>query len=123
MGKNEAAPIIRERESYLSLVLCSVTLVVIVATILSVTGKGMQEPSRENLSVNGARPVKLAAETLEKKYGWIITYEDPPYAHESELIDVTEKVRRDLDKFKPGEAPKVFTPKGGQLAFEYDIDP
>lgn len=123
MHKNEAAAIIRERESHLLLVLCSVTLVVVVATILSVTGKGMQEPSKESLSVNGARPVKLAAETLEKKYGWIITYEDPPYAHESELVDVTEKVRRDLDKFKSGQAPKVFTPKGGEVAFEYDIEP
>jgi hypothetical protein len=122
MHKNEAAPNIRERESLLLLVLSSVTLVVIVATILSVTGRGMQEPSKESLSVNGARPVKLAAETLEKKYSWIITYEDPPYVHESELVDVTEKVRRDLDKFKPGQAPKVFTPKGGELAFEYDIE-
>jgi len=122
MHKNEAAPNIRKRENHLLLVLCSGTLVAIVATILSVTGSGMQEPSKESLSVNGARPVKLAAETLEKKYGWIITYEDPPYVHETELVDVTEKVRRDLDKFKPGHAPKVFTPKGGELAFEYNIE-
>jgi len=39
------------------------------------------------------------------------------------LVDVTEKVRRDLDKFKPGQAPKVFIPKGGDLTFEYDIEP
>ena len=60
---------------------------------------------------------------LENKYGWIITYEDPPYTHESELVDVTESVRRDLDKFKPGQAPKVFVPKGGELTFNYAIDP
>jgi hypothetical protein len=120
MHKNEASPNDRKRESHLLLLLCSVTLLAVVA-ILSVTGSGMQEPRKESLSVKGARPLKLAAETLEKKYGWIITYEDPPYADENELVDVTEKVRRDLDKFKPGEAPKVFTPKGGELAFEYEI--
>lgn len=123
MHKNEAGSNIRECESHQLLVLCSVTLVVIVAIILSVTVRGMQQPSKESLSVNDARPVALGAETLEKKYGWIITYEDPPYAYESELVDVTEKVRRDLDKFKPGQAPKVFVPKGGELAFEYDIEP
>lgn len=123
MHKKEASPNGRKRENQIPLVLCSVTLVVFVATALSVTGRRIQEPSKESLSVNDARPVKLAAETLEKKYGWIITYEDPPYTHESELIDVTEKVRRDLDKFKPGQAPKVFAPKGGELAVEYDIEP
>jgi hypothetical protein len=60
---------------------------------------------------------------LENKYGWIITYEDPPYTHDSELVDVTVSVRRDLDKFKPGQAPKVFVPKGGELTFNYAIDP
>lgn len=79
--------------------------------------------SRDRVSVDDGRPVALAAETLEKKYGWIVTYEDPPFAHESDLVDVTEKVRRDLDKYKPGEAPKVFVPKGGELTLEYDIDP
>jgi len=76
----------------------------------------------ESLAVNDPRPVALAADMLEKKYGWIITYEDPPHVHESELVDVTEKVRRDLDKYKPGQAPKVFVPKGGELAFRYEID-
>src|SRR5215217_3355373 len=122
MHKNEASPNTRAPGNHLLVLLCSVTFVVLVATILSVTGRGMRVPERESLSVNDGRPVALAAETLEKKYGWIITYEDPPYAHESEVVDVTEKVRRDLDKFKPGQAPKVFVPKGGELVFEYDVD-
>jgi hypothetical protein len=123
MHKNGASPNSRKRESHLVFLLCSVTLAVVVAGILSVTGRGMQQPSKESLSVNDARPVALAAEKLEKKYGWIITYEDPPYEHESELVDVTEQVRRDLDKFEPGQAPKVLVPKGGELAFEYDTEP
>jgi len=121
MNKNGALPNSR-RDNHLLLLLCSVTLVVVVATTPAVTGKRKQETTRETLSVNGPRPVKLAAEMLEKKYDWIITYEDPPYIHESDLEDVTEKVRKDLDKYKPGQAPKVFVPKSAELAFKYDIE-
>ena len=90
--------------------------------MLAVAGRGVQEAARDHISVNDPRPVACAAETLEKKYGWTITYEDPPYVHESELVDVTDKVRRDLDKFEPGKAPRVLIPKGGTLTVEYSID-
>jgi hypothetical protein len=80
-------------------------------------------PQTASVSVNDARPVAFAAKMLEQQYGWIITYEDPIYVHESELADVTETVRRDLDKYKPGEAPKVIVPKGGNLAFKFYVDP
>jgi hypothetical protein len=123
MLKNDAPANNHRRQNYLLFLLCSATLAVVIATILTVASSGMHEPNKDQISVNDPRPVALAAETLEKKYGWIITYEDPPYAHESELVDVTEKVRRDLDKLKPGQAPKVFIPKGGDLTFEYSIDP
>jgi hypothetical protein len=96
---------------------------VLALTFGSVTGNGWQELGQETVSVNDGRPVALAAEMLEKKYGSIITYEDPRYTHESELVDVTESVRRDLDQFKPGQAPRVFVAKGGELTFNYAIDP
>ena len=101
--------------------LCSLTVVVVVATTLT-AGSSRQDLNKERLSVDDPRPVATAAEMLERKYGWIVTYEDPPYAHESDLVDVTNKVRRDLDKYKPGQAPRVFVPKGGKLELEYDID-
>ena len=34
---------------------------------------------------------------------------------------MTLKVRKDLDKYKPGEALKVIVPKGGALEFTYDV--
>ena len=121
MLKNEHAKNHRNCNHPLFL-LCSLTVVVVIATTLT-TGRSIQAPDKERLSVDDPRPVALAAEMLERKYGWIVTYEDPPYAHESDLVDVTEKVRRDLDKYQPGQAPKVFVPKGGKLELEYDIDP
>jgi len=122
MIKNEH-PQNHERRNYLLFLLSSLAVVVIVPTLLTSAGSSMHQLARDRISVNDGRPLVVAADTFEQKYGWIITYEDPPFAHESDLVDVTEKVRRDLDKFKPGQAPKVFSPKGGELTLEYDIDP
>src|SRR5262245_60382762 len=111
MLKNDAPGDNHRHQNYLLFLLCSATIAVVIVTVLT-AGSGMHsmhEPNKDQISVNDQRPVALAAETLEKKYGWIITYEDPPY-NESELVDVTDKVRRDLDKFKPGQAPRVFIP-------------
>jgi hypothetical protein len=79
-----------------------------------------QEINRVKISVEDPRPVSKAIRTLEWKYKWVITYEDPRYLHESEIMDVTSEVRKDLDLYKPGEAPKVLVPKKGALEFSYD---
>jgi len=91
MHKNEASPNTRAPGNHLLVLLCSVTFVVLVATILSVTGRGMRVPERESLSVNDGRPVALAAETLEKKYGWIITYETRPMPTRAKWLTLLKK--------------------------------
>ncbi|HKX32561.1 MAG TPA: hypothetical protein VJ302_33050 [Blastocatellia bacterium] len=83
--------------------------------------RSLQTTSEVKLSVEDPRPVAQAILILEDRYGWVVTYEDPRYSHDSEISDVTLKVRRDLDKYKPGEAPKVFIPKGGALEFTYGV--
>jgi len=75
----------------------------------------------EKLTVDYGRPVAEAAAELEKRYGWVITYEDPIYVNDSEIADVTLQVRRDLDKYKPGEAPKVLVPKAGKLSISLNV--
>ena len=82
-----------------------------------------QPKATENLTVNDPRPVAEAVWQLEKKYGWIVTYEDPIYINSNEIADVTLQVRRDLDQYKPGEAPKVFIPKGGELSISFYLNP
>ena len=85
------------------------------------TEKLPQRLKRVSLAVEDPRPVAKAITMLEAKYGWIITYEDPRYAHADDVVDVTEKVRRDLHKYPKGQAPRILIPKGGQLSFEYDV--
>jgi hypothetical protein len=67
------------------------------------------------LSVDDGRPVAKAVEELVARYDYVITYEDPRFAYEEDLQDVTTQVRRDLDQYPPGKAPKVIVPRGGKL--------
>ena len=75
-----------------------------------------EKGGKTTLTVEGPRPVAKAVETLMQKYGSVITYEDPRYSYAEDLDDVTEQVRKDLDKYSPGKAPKVIVPAGGALS-------
>jgi hypothetical protein len=67
----------------------------------------------------GGRPLADAIRTLETRYGWPITYEDPRYEHLSQIKDVTQEVRR-----KSGSAKPVLVPRGIPFTFVYeDLEP
>jgi hypothetical protein len=51
---------------------------------------GNASASPNTITVQDARPVAKAIQELEKRYGWQITYEDPPYSHYSDLTDATD---------------------------------
>jgi hypothetical protein len=109
----------KQQNLRLPLVCFAVFVILIVSTFLA-RGREVQGDKTVRVSVEDPRPVAKAITTLEATQGWIITYEDPPYAYTGDIEDVTEKVRKDLDKFRPGEAPRVLIPRGGTLSFEYD---
>jgi hypothetical protein len=69
----------------------------------------------QTLSVNDARPVAAAVEILEGKYGAVITYEDAPYVHETEIVDRTDPTYR---KAHP-TGRRALDPKGGSLEITY----
>jgi len=52
---------------------------------------------------------------LEARYGWIITYEDPPYENAADFDDVTLDVARDPKNFKG----KVLVPRRRRFDFKY----
>src|SRR3984893_19497801 len=63
---------------------------VMIAIGLIVTFMGNASASPNTLTVQDPRPVAAAIQELEKRYGWQITYEDPPYVHYSDLTDVSD---------------------------------
>src|SRR5688572_14466348 len=77
---------------------------------------------RTTLSVESPRPVAKAVQTLIARYEQAITYEDPRFAFEDDLEDVTARVRKDLHLYAPGKAPKVIVPRGGKLTVSSSTD-
>ncbi|HYO16890.1 MAG TPA: hypothetical protein VE685_27140, partial [Thermoanaerobaculia bacterium] len=75
------------------------------------------------LSVEAPRPLAAALELLARRHGLTICYEDPAYSFAGDLDDVTEKVRRDLDRYPPGQAPRVLVPRKAALALRYPAVP
>jgi hypothetical protein len=63
---------------------------------------------------NDSRPLETAAETLERTYGWIVTYEDPPYVFSLDTDDVSESIcRSNCDQIEhrtlvPRSTPYVY---------------
>lgn len=88
--------------------------------LLSTPASAVQPQQKERITVNDPRPVASAIESLETRYGRVITYEDPPLVNADDTRDVTESVRRDLHKYAPGTAPRVIIPRGGELSVEFN---
>lgn len=84
--------------------------------LLGLTGfavvSGAQAVRTITLAVDGARPLVSAIEELERKLGWVITYEETPWVYSRDIADVTESVRRDQNRTQ-----RVLVPRGGSFAF------
>jgi hypothetical protein len=66
--------------------------------------------------VSDPRPLAKAVAQLEALCGFPVTYEDPPYVHDSEITDVTDKVQGARQNGK-----RVLIPKGGSFTFTFDL--
>jgi hypothetical protein len=104
---------------------------VMMAMGFMVTFLGNACASPNTVTVQGGRPVDKAIQELEKRYGWRITYEDPPYSHYSDITDVTETpwpgapvrslsqlqaVQQSVQR-EPQAPHRTLVPKGGSLSF------
>ncbi len=69
----------------------------------------------EVLSLEASRPLQEAVTILERKYGWRIAYEDPPYTDARDLVDKTHPAYRG-----PGRA---IDPRGGRVEIRYSVSP
>lgn len=74
-------------------------------------------PGQERIDVDDHRPLHAATMELEKMVGYPIHYEDPPYAHEDDLQDVSTAAQR-------AEVPgyRLIVPKRGKLSYLLPAD-
>jgi len=75
-------------------------------------------PQAQRLSVTHPRPVGRAVHQFAEEYGYVITYEEPRWLYDGDLVDVTDKVRR--TPWKPGDL-RIFSPKSGTITVEYPL--
>jgi hypothetical protein len=75
------------------------------------------------LNIDSGRPVYRAVSTLQTRYGYVITYEDPRYATEDDLEDVSASVVRQYSQYPPGAAPRVIVPRRSQLTVALPASP
>ena len=62
-----------------------------------------------DIFVDASRPIAEVAGTLVSQYSIVITYEDPRVEYPGDIQDRTH-TRRDLDRYPPGEAPRILLP-------------
>jgi hypothetical protein len=67
------------------------------------------------LTIDSARPVARAVLTLETRYNYVITYEDPRYTSEDDLVDAGPTVRKNYSGSRPAEEQELLVPKAGKL--------
>jgi hypothetical protein len=73
-----------------------------------------QEGERVSISVDEGRPLAAVVRELERRFGWIVTYEDPAYLFAPEIKEVYN-VRRD--------GGPTLLPRGGPFTFSYTLPP
>lgn len=71
-----------------------------------------QQSTALNLSFTVARPLEAVIRELENRYGWIITFEDPPYEAAADLEDITLEAVKDLNT-----KAKVIAPRRRHFEF------
>jgi hypothetical protein len=76
-----------------------------------------------SITVQDPRPVDEAIQELNKRYGWRITYEDPPYSHYSNISDVPDIRLPGVPVQSQSQLQAIqrehhrLVPKGGSLSF------
>jgi hypothetical protein len=91
-----------------------------IGVIVSFLGNASASPN--TVTVQGGRPVAKAVQELEKRYGWRITYEDPPYSYYSDISVVTDLRLPAVPVQSPSQLQALqgksrLVPKGRSLSF------
>ena len=87
--------------------LAPLSLLFVILSLLSFGHAVAQERSPQasrllTRRVEGPRPLAKALEALAWQYEYRVSYEDPMYAYEQDIKDVTLQVRNDLDRVPTG---------------------
>ncbi len=88
------------------------TLICGIAAVIQSTS-GLCAPPVQTIRIEDPRPVDKALQTLQSKYGYVVTYEDPPYAYEGDLKDETEATGGSNSR---SQRVRMLVPIGGSVS-------
>ncbi len=83
-------------------------------SIIPTRTEGRMNP-QQKVSINHPRPVAKAIEMLETKYAAVITYEDPRYMYEGDVLDKTDPEYRRANP----SGFRALAPRGGSLEIDF----
>jgi hypothetical protein len=86
-------------------------------------GETAQRPRLETLRIEDHRPLAKAIYELRLRHGMVVTYEDPPYVHHSEILDITEQFPDASRRLERGLGPRLLAVGRGRLASSYIVTP
>ncbi len=95
------------------------TVAATVSVVCVAHGLGDQAVVHDNRPIRievheAARPVAEAVRQIERHFGRVVTYEDTSYVNADDILDVTEKVRRDGQM-----SQRVLVMRPGSIEFTY----
>lgn len=101
----------------------STWLLTVTAILFVVAGRVGAAPEHQlaTLQIDNHRPLDMAIYELRIRHGLVITYEDPRYVRESELIDITEDFPGAKKRFEEGLGPRLIAPGRGRLELTYPV--
>ena len=70
----------------------------------------------KTIRINDSRPVIEALRRLEDMYGWQMTYEDPPYESEKDLVDLS-----DANFIREHQGRRLIGPRSAPFDFRFSI--
>lgn len=84
----------------------------VVSQRTSPTGELVTSDRSVKFTVNYPRPLESVTYTLRHKYGVLVTFEEAPLEHFSDIVDPNK------DSLNEG---RTFLPRGGQLEFSFEL--
>jgi hypothetical protein len=101
------------------------SLVLSIAVRAENTGQGNTDSAKlisdkgsNTLVIDSGRPLMRAALILQALYGYVITYEDPRYVNDDDVVDIAPTTRKDFSSFRPGKAPKLNVPRSAAISVD-----
>ena len=82
----------------------------------------IKEPTSNNevISVSSSRPLGDAVHSLQSRFGWLISYEEPKLEYVVDLEDISPRVSKNYEKTKSDPSKQLLVPRSRSIDLTFD---